>query len=90
MRRLVKLARLSRVSHNCKVERSEPHGFFLSFNKTRTITQFKTISYIQHCIKSQLMKNRWSPEHAGAVLFVSLVEVGEERFGLSHLLAGCH
>lgn len=46
--------------------------------------------YLQKCMKSQLIKNRWSPEHAGAIFFVSLVEVEEERFRLLHLLAGCH
>lgn len=46
--------------------------------------------YLQKCMKSQLMKNRWSPEHAGAIFFVSVVEVEEKRFRLLHLLAGCH
>ena len=62
--------------------------FFL--NKTRTMIQFKIMLYLQKCMKSQLIKNRWSPEHAGAIFFVSLVEVEEERFRLLHLLAGCH
>lgn len=64
--------------------------FFFFLNKTRTSTQFKIMLYLQKCMKSQLIKNRWSPEHAGAVFFVSLVEVEEERFRLLHLLAGCH
>lgn len=84
----MKLVCLTCVSHNCNVERSRWLFFFL--NKIRTIIQFKIILYRQKCVKSQLIKNRWSPEHAGAIFFVSLVQVEEERFRLLHLLAGCH